>query len=141
MSYKSKTTQQWVNHTLFHPSSCVHEAQVASIVAAIENGTHFYVAGRGASTGWFESTVYGPKKVDGNHIWSMCCTEIHELLIGACLNLLLAEDADNTLGEHLTAQWYIQRIKRVDKTLSTGCCNRVHALLKRMLVKPASAVA
>ena len=141
MSYKSKTTQQWVNHTVHHPSSCVHEAQVASIIAAVDNGTHYYVAGRGANTGWFKSTGNGPTQVDGNHIWLMCCTEVHELLLNACLQLRKAEDADDTYGEHLAAQRYIQRIKRVDKTLSTGCCNRVHALLKRMLVKPASAVA
>ena len=140
-SSKSKTTQQWVNQTVHHPSSCVHEAQIASIIASLDNDKHFYVAGRGANTGWFERTVDGPKQVDGNHIWLMCCTEVHELLLNACLQLRRAEDADATYGEHLAAQRYIQRIKRVDKTLSTGCCNRVHALLQRMLVKSASSVA
>ena len=79
--------------------------------------------------------------MDGNYVYLICCAEVHERLLSGCLRLCMTKGVSEEYGEDMAVQQYIERVQQVDKTLSTGCCNRVHSPLKRMLVEPVSAVA
>ena len=134
MSYGGKSVSEWVSVALKFPSSCCHDAQIAAIIAAVNN-SQFSFKGKGKSddSGWHElkGGVWVKSMAHGNRLWLETCNTVHPLLVQQAGVLQATEITE--LGELPARQNYVKRMRKIDGLLSNAFGNRVHKLLKRML--------
>ena len=131
MSYGGKTISIWTAEALEHPASCCHDAQIAAIVASLNDSRFSFMPGK--DIGWHElkDGAWVKSSAHGNRLWLETCATVHPLLVKKACDLL-AQDT-NALGEVAAGKRFVKRMRKADKLLSTSFCNKVHKLLKRML--------